>query len=486
MIPLINQAVMMGYAAPQILQFIAGQLPQFSAGIKSAQKLGHSAENILSFLSNKIPVNKQRAENQISNTDNYLRKNGLTTKSERDEKNAKRLKFAVGVGSGALAAYTAIKSLPNAMAALQNLGSGGPGNPGTPNGNPPAGPPNAGAPNGPVASPQQPQGSGPVIPQPGGPSPQVPPIIPPATAAVGALPSPTEQGLEGLDLSALPPNRKKKAQELLTKIQDLTNAGVKPQDASMKMLTNRLQKVTGNVEATPEQPQEQPQLESPSQELDALQPEAQGISEVPKGEDFESKPRTDLLDKKGLEVALPSGEVGQIESVKNGIANIKVGNTNKHRKLEELIESPLPEKELSDLYTDLLSGIEKETGQQVSRNVSWSGYDPKTNELAYIPHDGGLYIYDEISPEDAKELTSILSTRKTSGENFIGAWEAGSNSPIGAAMSKLIQRLQKERGGKGNEYKNKFEKLYDAIEPAKLALKQKKKNEKKTKKSRAN
>ena len=123
----------------------------------------------------------------------------------------------------------------------------------------------------------------------------------------------------------------------------------------------------------------------------------------------------------------------------------------------------------------MISGIEEETEQDVSRMVNWAGYDPKTNELSFLPHDGALYIYKNISPEQKDMLTSILSTRKTSGGNFIGPWKAGSKSPIGAAMSALIKQLQAERGGKGNEYEEKYETVYNYLEPAVKAKKKKKK-----------
>lgn len=183
-------------------------------------------------------------------------------------------------------------------------------------------------------------------------------------------------------------------------------------------------------------------------------------------------------------VASPNG-IGEVKEIRNGQALIDVDGKLHKTKEEELIQSPLPEKDLADLYNDVVKGIEKESGQQVSRNVYWAGYDPNTNELAYLPHDGGLYIYDDISPDDAKELTNILSQRKSTGQNYIGAWTKGSSSPIGAQMYQLIQRLQKERGGKGSEYANKFQKVYDALELAKTAAKkQYEERKKKAKKPR--
>lgn len=172
-------------------------------------------------------------------------------------------------------------------------------------------------------------------------------------------------------------------------------------------------------------------------------------------------------------VATPHG-VGEVKAIKDKTALIDIDKKIYKVAVDKLIQSPIAEKDLADLHDELIAGIERETGQQVSRNVEWAGYDPKSNELAYKPHGNDkLYVYDEISPEDVEQLTSLLTQRKSTGENFIGAWEAGTKSPIGAAMYQLIKKLQSERGGKGNEYKNRYETIYDALEPAKQAAKKK-------------
>jgi hypothetical protein len=173
-------------------------------------------------------------------------------------------------------------------------------------------------------------------------------------------------------------------------------------------------------------------------------------------------------------VASPQG-VGEVKEIRNGKAIVEIDGKKHQVNEDELIDSPLPEKELADLYDDLISGVEHETEEDVSRMVNWAGYDPNTGKLAFLPHDGGLYTYSNLSPEDVTQLTDVLSTRKTSGSNFIGAWKAKSKSPIGAAMSALIKRLQAERGGKGNEYEEKFDTVYNYLEPAIKAKKKKKK-----------
>jgi hypothetical protein len=189
------------------------------------------------------------------------------------------------------------------------------------------------------------------------------------------------------------------------------------------------------------------------------------------------------IEKQSL-VASPKG-MGEVKEIRNGKAIIEVDGKKHSIDESELVQSPLPPKEMAELWDDLVSGIEHHTGRQVSRNVEWAGYDPDANELSYKPHGSSrLYVYGDISPSDVDILTNFLTQRKSTGRNFIGPWEAGTESPIGAAMHQLIKRLQVERGGKGNEYKNRYETIYDAIEPAKTASKEAHEKRKKAKKPR--
>lgn len=202
--------------------------------------------------------------------------------------------------------------------------------------------------------------------------------------------------------------------------------------------------------------------------------------------DRKEKERTEERIRKALAkhdlVASPQG-VGEVKEIRNGKAIVEVDGKMHKVDKGDLIQSPVSSKDLADLHDELIKGIEAHTGQEVSRNVEWAGYDPKLNELAYKPWQGGgkIYTYTDISPEDVSELQSILAQRKTSGKNYIGGWEANTNSPIGNRMHALITKLQKERGGKGNEYRTKFETIYDPTESAKKASQERYKNERKTK-----
>lgn len=176
--------------------------------------------------------------------------------------------------------------------------------------------------------------------------------------------------------------------------------------------------------------------------------------------------------KKGSQVLTASGEIATVEDLPGDTAKINIDGKKKVVKSDQIIDLPIPEKDLASLYDDLIGGIEKETKQQVSRNVYLAGYDPQNNELFYKPHDGALYVYNDIDKEDADALTNLLVQRKTTGKNYIGSWTKGTESPIGAAMSALILKLQKGRGGKGKEYIRKYDILYDMLEPAKKSKKE--------------
>ena len=214
-----------------------------------------------------------------------------------------------------------------------------------------------------------------------------------------------------------------------------------------------------NGQAAPILPQQRQTLEPPGQKLGDTQEKTQG------------------LQKGSLVFDEHSGISGDLKDIRDKEALVNDNGKLHKVKTSDLLVSETPEKDLADLYNDLIAGIEKETGQDVSRNVEFAGYDPEHNELVYHPYLGGVYVYDNISEEDAKLLTSLMTQRKSSGENFIGAWEKGTTSPIGAALSALIKKLQKERGGKGKEYSRKFQTIYNAHEPAQLAAKKKKAEE---------
>lgn len=191
-------------------------------------------------------------------------------------------------------------------------------------------------------------------------------------------------------------------------------------------------------------------------------------------------PETTQKPMKGAIVETPDG-IGEVREIRNGKALVEVDG--KMRKLleEELMNPGLPQKDLADLHEELIEGIRQQTGKEVSRHVEWAGYDPEHKELVYRPWGDKEYVYDNIDPEDVEMLTNLLTQRKTTGENYIGSWEAGTESPIGAAMHALITKVRNKAKESGQEkaHKRRYEAVYSAYEPAQKASKQKKEAEKK-------
>lgn len=264
---------------------------------------------------------------------------------------------------------------------------------------------------------------------------------------------------------------KETAQPIEKVIQDYLSQQSK--NVQPESTTNQLPKPTNLVE----KPQEV--TNAPAKLQASQQPTKEVLPEPSKPEKKEESAEAKPIAKKDI-VASPHG-IGEVVAIQNGKALIDVDDKKHSIDEDELETSPLPEKDLSDLYDELNRGIEQETGEEISKMVDFAGYDPVKNTLAFLPYTGALYVYEDISPEDASLLRNVLNVRKTSGENFIGVWKAGSKSPIGSAMSALIKRLQSERGGKGKEYSHKFETIYKTQEPAILAKKKKKAEEDKKK-----
>lgn len=183
---------------------------------------------------------------------------------------------------------------------------------------------------------------------------------------------------------------------------------------------------------------------------------------------------------KGYIVETPDG-IGEVKEIRNGKALVEVDGKMRKVLADELMSPGIPQQDLATLHDELIEGIKRETGKEVSRHVEWAGYDPEARELAYKPWMGEEYIYGDIDEEDANMLTSLLTNRKSTGQNFIGSWEAGTESPIGAAMHQLLTKLKEKakESGKEKAHIRKYETVYSAYEPAQKASKRKKDEERK-------
>lgn len=422
---MIAQALAAGFSASKILGFLAKKTPGLAGKIGHATASGYSANQILNFIS-RIDNPEEYSEFE---TPHHIQKRH----QDKYNKVTKNLATAIGA-SLALAPSASPEEDTSAQA-----------NPEQPNGllenlSPARGSPSV-------------MGNAPVQPSP-------PPNINPSMTQ-------NQQGQQPQTSQPLSPQ-----QESLRQYNEMKKKRTLIDQLEQEFESQYGARLKGQEGIAPE-------ITQPPQ--DAI-----GVSQEPVAEEQiepEEIEPPKVKKEKGTLVALPSGEIGEIEDIRVKKALVKDDEGKLHStNLDELIESPLPQKDLADLYKDLTSGIEEHTGEDVSRMVNFAGYDPDKNQLAFLPHSGALYVYDDINPEDVSFLTDILNVRKTSGKNFIGAWKEGSKSPIGSAMSQLIRRLQGERGGKGKEYSSKFATVYSAIEPAVEAAKEKEKRERNARK----
>lgn len=505
---LVNQAITAGFGEEQILEFLGNKIPGLKEGIRGAQKSGFLPSKILRFLSNSLPSkNRPEVEKQKNINDQYLSSIGLKTRQEREASRNKALKGALGVGAGILGGMAAARAIPAIAGSkvgksiLSGIGL-------SPKTSPSSQDESSTAQTSqlPVQSAQFPQqreaqqstGQLPVESQMQTQASSQSPLqqnLSQAQSPSGASPKERANAIisklgieENINkankrgkkfenivtevISSLNPKQKQEYQNLSRSAQippmaqlvkDYLSSDVMHQSITESQL-NSDQNNLGNQPKIAENMQIKPKIAENMQIQENISPETEkSTSEPPQ---------------KGSIASTPDGKIGEIKSIRNGQALIESDGKLHKVKESDLQGPPIPEKDLGDLWEDVLRGIEKETGEEVSRNVEWAGYDPEANELFYKPHLGPGYTYKNIPEEDVKLLTSILTTRKTTGENFIGAWKTGSKSPIGAAMAALIKKLQEDRGGKGKEYSRKYQTIYAAHEPAQQALKNKKKKKK--------
>lgn len=418
MTAIISQALINGFSPDQVVNLLLKKFPQQRRKIEKAMSLGFGADQILKFLTKSEKGGVGNLQEATT-----LHEDTLQKEDQRRSKVHKTALGAAAIAGSAALPYVAPQLIQKASGMIGSL------------------------------LPQMPQGPAPT------PSPQNQTpgqTIGAQVHAPGGIPN----------VPNMPSNPTQKAPNVDSK-QIIQQMGLEDKIKTMQKAGNGPEQIAAGLEVAmrPEQKKWlQSQTQQPLTEIvnDYLSQEPQQPP-VPQQPEIQA-PKL---------IATKHGDIGEIRGEDSSGKLINVDGRVKKYKDDEIIESPLPEKDLADLYEEVLQGIQKKTGEEVSRNVYWSGYDPKTNELMYIPHGGRAYVYDDISEEDVKKLTEVLTQRKSSGENYIGAWTEGTNSPIGAAMHQLIIKLQKERGGKGNEYKSRFETIYDALEVAKKAAKKK-------------
>ena len=468
MMTLIQQALAVGWSANQILNYLSRKVKGISGSINNSRKSGYSDDDILKFLQGKIKSPKVSEPETAYGK--YLKESGVLTKQERDQRKAKGIKTALQAGGTALSAYTAYQSGKQFAPQLQQILGIGQG------------------PIQPTAGPQ---------PTPGvevGMQRQQAPALAPIAPEQQA---PVQQSQEaapqlGLEASFDAINRSKFGNILANLKQDISGEDAKSliKNYGGGSLIQDLEKSLGkpfesifeeykqvrDAQKTQEAPQEMPS-KMPGEGLPTEVEE--DTAETEKTPEIQTEGKKPLG--KGSTVITKDGRLGTVEDIPGKTAKIVSDGKKSVVETDQLIESPLPEKDLADLWDDLIGGIEKKTGEKISRHVNLAGWDPNSNALLYKPWKGKTYIFKDI-PNDLLDILRSEMKRKTSGESLIGAWEEGTESPLGAAMQFVIQTLTKQRG-RHTAHAFAFDTIYEALGPA-IEEKEKRFNEEKKRQKR--
>lgn len=453
MIPLIQQTMLLGMTASQILTYISRKFKSAAAGIQNAQSQGYSNEDILKYLGGKIkPHNKKKVDEQLSSQEKYLKSVGIKSKEEKEETRNKFLSGALGVGAAALGAYELYKG----------FGGSGSIQPNQPGGTPPVGGPPPAPPLGPQTATQVPATPAQQLqlpttqqispaPQPG-PTPQ-PGAGPVPTQPISPQPTPTSS-----PVPSIPVAPQQKASEILksfgqdVRAKNLLEKGMKPEDVSgviNKVMKGDERKRFGEmlksgqtkplIDMVKEYQQEIASSSPVATPQPGLQPPPKAIQEVPKEEPQPARP----LVKKDI-VATPDG-VGEVKSLGPISALVEIDGKIKNIPLEELT----PEKEYirkAKLVFDPSQISEKDRSGALG--MVYKSPDSKAISMMYGP-SGKFYRFrrkdgQPIKEEDLSKIREGITLPITSGDTWMGSWNADDADSRGAHAYAEFQKKSQD------------------------------------------
>ena len=490
MIPMIQQALTMGYTAAQVLKYVSSKFKSAAPGISSAKKQGYSDEDILKFLGNKIkPTNQKKVDEQLSAQEKYLKVSGIKTKEERKETRDKFIGSAIGAAGTAWGAYNLYKNYEDAIKGIgKTFGFGGtagqpesqtnvptPGDQINPDIEQQQTPGQLASPETPMPGPQIAQQLGKQVQKPISNAMQT--TTPKEIGqAAQAIPSQKEQSLfkklmENVDISTLKPSQIEKLKFLNTVSDQLQAKGKGLNDPEYQNLAKTIQETISGKLGLADQELNRFQKGYPQ---DKMQMDDFEINKPEKIVMPEANKKSEQQMIKGSSIITPNGEFATIEDIPGKAAKVNVNGKQQVYNADDLTPIPENHEEIGQLYQKLIDKIPE--GQK-SRVYDAIGYDPNRNAIKYTYHDGKTYIIDDVPEEIAREIANSGFMAKTSGGNYMGFYYKG-NPSIGAGMHILIDDLQKLRGGKGKEYSYKFEELYSQHRLPKNILKEKSEREK--------
>src|SRR5690606_33238427 len=204
-----------------------------------------------------------------------------------------------------------------------------------------------------------------------------PPVLPQPINTSSQPPiTPQQQTLPQPEVNIIDPEGYLTKLGVLDKVKDFLKNGNPPEAIAAAIgLQNKKGGVIGKVD-----PELLANIEAYAQKQpppDEIEQAVQEPSPVPP-----TSPESTAKPAKGSIVETPDG-IGEVREIRNGKALVEVDGKMRKMLEEELMSPGLPQKDLADLYDELIEGIKTQTGKEVSRHVEWAGYDPEHKELVY-------------------------------------------------------------------------------------------------------
>lgn len=147
-----------------------------------------------------------------------------------------------------------------------------------------------------------------------------------------------------------------------------------------------------------------------------------------------SLPETETI---GNLAILPKGEIGQIESIKNGVAKINVNGKIINQKASEIQQEP---QGIENAVRYIINSIPEEFR---STNLQSIVHVPGINLLLSQFYDGKWAWYKDVPEETYKNISLGTYEPKTQGETSLGKYKPGVADSRGAGFSKEIVRNPK-------------------------------------------
>jgi hypothetical protein len=430
MIPLINQAIAIGYTASQVLSYISKKYKGMNKAINEAKSSGYDENQILKYLGGAMNAKNPNIE-RLSPKEKALKGGGHLTREEREERNKRYLSGTLKAAATAYAAYQGYRTFGRpSRGTIEALGA------------------DEGL-TGPTS-----EDDLTLSPEPGPADQAAAPTIetPPTTTPPNFI----KRVMGDRAIDEIPEHKMREANFLASSLDRLEKEGKKWSDPAVLKLRKRLSNLIGDKGLV-------------NEEIARFH---EDYPQHTQDKEISEQPSNTML--------TPTGDMAKILDSPGKTSKVEIEGNKHIFNTEDLVPIPENALEIEELYEQLLGRIPE--GQK-SRMADYVGYDATNNALQVIFHDGGSYVYEDVPENIVKEIVESQFMAKTSGENYIGKWYKDAPS-IGAGISLLIKDLQGARDGKGNEYSRKFKELYSLHRYPKTLLKKKKDEEKKRKKAK--